>query len=98
MLHARAHVPMAMALMAGRIRVAEANFRHSWLDGGRVCRMRGSGPKARCRFELVKRLERAGIRRADQIVVLTERLRDWLIAKQPQAGRTDRGHPLLCRL
>lgn len=32
-------------------------------------------------FRMVKRLERAGIRRADQIVVLTMRLRDWLVGR-----------------
>ena len=32
-------------------------------------------------FRLVKRLERAGIRRAHQIVVLTNRLRDWLVER-----------------
>ena len=33
-------------------------------------------------FRAVKKLERAGIRRADQIVVLTRRMRDWLVEKK----------------
>ncbi len=42
----------------------------------------GFGKRDHCPFRLVKALERTGIRRADQIVVLTERLRDWMIANE----------------
>ncbi len=76
--HARAHVPMAMALMIRRLtgcrlvfdirglmaeEYADAGI---WKDGSVI-------------FRLVKWIERAGIQRADQIVVLTSRMKEWLI-------------------
>jgi glycosyltransferase involved in cell wall biosynthesis len=76
-LHARSHVPLAMALLARR-----------WVDCSIVFDIRGlmaeeyadAGVWAEnsLPFRLVKRLERAGIRHADQIVVLTQRMRSWL--------------------
>lgn len=80
-LHARAHVPMAMALLALRIRPFKVIFdirglmAEEYLDSG-------IWKEHSLPFRLVKRLERAGIQRADQIVVLTERLRAWLISQQ----------------
>lgn len=80
-LHARAHVPMAMALLALRIRSFKLIFdirglmAEEYLDSG-IWKER-SLP-----FRLVKRLEGAGIKRADQIVVLTERMRAWLISQR----------------
>lgn len=80
-LHARAHVPMAMAMLAERLvgcrlvfdirglmaeEYADAGV---WQDDSTV-------------FRAVKKLERAGIRRADQIVVLTRRMRDWLVEEK----------------
>jgi glycosyltransferase involved in cell wall biosynthesis len=78
-LHARAHVPLAMALLARvvapRCRLvfdvrglmaeeyADAGV---WAEGSRM-------------FRAVKWLERAGLRRAEQVVVLTERMRDWIV-------------------
>ncbi len=80
-LHARAHVPMAMALLAGRFMRAKMIFDIRGLMAEEYADAdlwkEGSLP-----FRLVKRLERAGIRRADRIVVLTERFRDWLVAHQ----------------
>ncbi len=79
-LHARAHVPMAMALLARRSTNVKLIFdirglmAEEYADSG--VWTEGSLP-----FRLVKRLERAGIQRADQIVVLTERMRAWLISK-----------------
>ena len=80
-LHARAHVPMAMALLALRIRSFKLIFdirglmAEEYLDSG-------IWKEHSLPFRLVKRLERAGIQRADQIVVLTERMRAWLISQQ----------------
>ena len=77
-LHARAHVPMAMALLARRFARVKLIFdirglmAEEYADAG--IWTRNSLP-----FRLVKKLEKAGIRQADQIVVLTERLRDWLV-------------------
>ena len=81
-LHARAHVPMAMAMLAARrlpgVRLvfdirglladeyADAGV---WREGSAI-------------FRAVKKLERAGIRRADGIVVLTRAARDWLVASR----------------
>ena len=81
MLHARAHVPMAMALLAQRSTPVKLIFdirglmAEEYVDSG-IWKER-SLP-----FRLVKALERTGIRRADQIVVLTERLRDWMIVNK----------------
>lgn len=78
-LHARAHVPMAMVLWARRFVSVKVIFdirgliAEEYVDAG-------IWTKRSLAFRLVKRVEGAGIRRADQIVVLTERLRDWLVA------------------
>ncbi|HEX5707255.1 MAG TPA: glycosyltransferase [Pyrinomonadaceae bacterium] len=80
-LHARAHVPMAMALVARTLERARVVFdirglmADEYADAG-VWR-EGSLP-----FRLVKALERAGARRADQIVVLTRRMRDFLVSER----------------
>ncbi len=77
-LHARAHIPLAMALMARRVVNCRLIFdirglmAEEYADAG-VWR-ENSAP-----FRAVKRLERSGIRRADRIVVLTRRMRDWLV-------------------
>lgn len=77
-LHARAHVPMAMALLARRVTRCKLIFdirglmAEEYADAG----IWGEGSP---QFRAVKRVERAGVRRAEQIVVLTDRLRDWLI-------------------
>jgi glycosyltransferase involved in cell wall biosynthesis len=76
-LHARAHVPMAMALLARRLAPCRTIFdvrglmAEEYADAG-VWR---EGSKV---YRAVKWLERAGLRRADQVVVLTERMRAWL--------------------
>lgn len=79
-LHARAHVPLAMALLARTFARARVVFdirglmADEYADAGVWAE--GSAP-----FRLVKALERAGARRADQLVVLTRRMRDWLVAE-----------------
>lgn len=76
-LHARAHVPMAMALLARRLAPCRTVFdvrglmAEEYADAG-VWREGSSIYRA------VKWLERTGLRRADQVVVLTERMRAWL--------------------
>lgn len=80
-LHARAHVPMAMALLA------------QWLIGCCVIfdirglmadeyHDAGIWSHRSLPFKLVKLLERTGIRKADQIVVLTCRMREWLLEQK----------------
>jgi glycosyltransferase involved in cell wall biosynthesis len=76
-LHARAHVPMAMAMLARWFAPCRTIFdvrglmAEEYADAG-VWR---EGSKV---YRAVKWLERAGLRRADQVVVLTERMRAWL--------------------
>jgi glycosyltransferase involved in cell wall biosynthesis len=80
-LHARSHVPMAMALMARRMVRAKLVFdfrglmAEEYVDGGVWAE--NSTP-----FRAVKKVERAGLRRADQVVVLTNKMRDWLIERK----------------
>jgi glycosyltransferase involved in cell wall biosynthesis len=78
-LHARAHVPMAMALLAQRFVRVKLIFDIRGLMAEEYADA-GIWPHDSRRFRMVKKLERAGIHRADQIVVLTQRLRDWLLA------------------
>ena len=80
-LHARAHVPMAMALLAQRRTPLKLIFDIRGLMAEEYADSGIWKPKS-LPFRLVKTLERAGIRRADQIVVLTQRLRDWMIASE----------------
>ena len=77
-LHARAHIPLVMALLARRLCGAKVIFdirglvadeyvdAGIWRESGRV-------------YKTIKWIERIGIARADQIVVLTERMHDWLV-------------------
>ena len=77
-LHARSHIPMAMAMLAG-----------PWARCGLVFDIRGlwaeeyvdigNWAEGSLPFRVIKKMERAGIRRADQVVVLTRRMRDWLV-------------------
>jgi glycosyltransferase involved in cell wall biosynthesis len=77
-IHARSHVPMAMALLAQQWASCRLVFdirglmAEEYADAGIWAE--GSPP-----FRVIKRVERVGIKRADQLVVLTNRLRDWLV-------------------
>jgi glycosyltransferase involved in cell wall biosynthesis len=84
-LHARAHMPLAMALLAQRFVRAKLLFDIRGLMAEEYADA-GIWSYNSMRFRLVKFLERAGIRRADQIVVLTNRLRDWLVAHNLKPG------------
>jgi glycosyltransferase involved in cell wall biosynthesis len=81
-LHARAHVPAAMALLArflaprlGFVFDIRGLMAEEYADAG--VWSRSSLP-----FRAVKWLERAAIKRADQIVVLTKVMRDWLVKER----------------
>jgi len=80
-LHARAHVPMAMALWAQRFSRFKVIFDIRGLMAEEYADA-GVWTERSLQFRLVKSVERAGIRRADQIVVLTERLCQWLILQK----------------
>ncbi|HZB46584.1 MAG TPA: glycosyltransferase [Pyrinomonadaceae bacterium] len=81
-LHARAHVPAAMAMLA-RVLVPRLRFvfdirglmAEEYADAGVWAK--GSPP-----FRAVKWLERAAVERADRIVVLTRVMRDWLVKEK----------------
>ncbi|HEV2707717.1 MAG TPA: glycosyltransferase [Pyrinomonadaceae bacterium] len=79
-LHARAHVPMAMALAARAVTRCRTIFDIRGLMADEYADA-GVWPEGSLPFRLVKRLEHAGIRRADRLVVLTRRMRDWLVAE-----------------
>jgi glycosyltransferase involved in cell wall biosynthesis len=92
-LHARAHVPMAMALLARRLAPCRTIFdvrglmAEEYADAG-VWR-EGSAV-----YRAVKWLERTGLRRADQVVVLTERMRAWL--SEAQLARAEKVTVIPC--
>jgi glycosyltransferase involved in cell wall biosynthesis len=80
-LHARGHMPMAMALLAKR-----------WCNVRLVFDIRGllaeeyeeAGvwKKNSPQFRAVQAIERAGLKHADQLIVLTRRLRDSLVERR----------------
>jgi glycosyltransferase involved in cell wall biosynthesis len=77
-LHARSHVPMAMALIANRSLRRSLVFdlrglmAEEYVDAGVWAE--GSPP-----FAAVKWVEKLGLRKADQIVVLTEKMKRFLV-------------------
>ncbi len=84
-LHARSHVPAAMALLTRRLVLGRRPalifdirglMAEEYEDAGRW-------PRDGLAFRLTKRVERAAIRSADGIVVLTERIRRQLFADAP---------------
>ncbi|HEX8180969.1 MAG TPA: glycosyltransferase [Pyrinomonadaceae bacterium] len=78
--HARSHVPLMMALMTQKLTGCRVVFdvrglmAEEYVDAGLWAE--GSLP-----YRAVKWVERAGLRRADQLVVLTRRMRAWVVAE-----------------
>ena len=77
-IHARAHVPMAMALLAQKVTGCRLVFDIRGLMAEEYADA-GVWAEGSLKFRAIKKLERAGIKRADQIVVLTRAMRDWLL-------------------
>lgn len=80
-LHARAHVPMAMALLARRF---GARCRLIFDIRGLMAEEyadAGIWKEDSSIFRLVKRVELRGIQKADQVIVLTRKFRDFLVTK-----------------
>jgi glycosyltransferase involved in cell wall biosynthesis len=75
--HARAHVPMAMALLAARATGCRLVFDIRGLMAEEYADA-GVWAEQSLKFRAIKMLERAGIRKADQVVVLTHAMREWL--------------------
>ena len=78
--HARSHIPLAMVLGA-RLWIrrpvvfdVRGLLADEYVAGGRW-------HESSFAYRAVKRLERFGLRKADQFVVLTRRARDWMIAE-----------------
>lgn len=80
-LHARAHIPLAMALLAQRLSACRLVFDIRGLMAEEYADA-GVWKETSLPFRLIKWLERKGVRRADQIVVLTERMRAWLVEQR----------------
>ncbi|HJQ32247.1 MAG TPA: glycosyltransferase [Pyrinomonadaceae bacterium] len=82
-LHARAHVPAAMVMLARAVFRARVRFvfdirglmAEEYADAG-------VWSEKSLPYRAVKRLERAAVRSADGVVVLTRRVRDWLVAER----------------
>jgi glycosyltransferase involved in cell wall biosynthesis len=80
-IHARAHIPLAMALIAARITRCLLVFdirglmAEEYVDAG-------VWAADSLKFRIIKRLEKVGIRKADQLVVLTEAMKRWLLNNQ----------------
>ena len=84
-LHARTHVPLMMALIVKALTNCKIIFdirgliAEEYADAG-VWR-EGSLP-----FRLIKRVERLGLKKAEQIVVLTDRMKNYLVANKLKAA------------
>src|SRR6185295_595814 len=76
-IHARAHIPLAMALLAQRATGCALIFDLRGLMAEEYADA-GVWAPGSLKFRAIKKLERAGLQRADQIVVLTNAMRDWL--------------------
>lgn len=77
-LHARAHIPLAMALLAARVTKCALIFDIRGLMAEEYADA-GIWTADSAKFRAIKRLERAGIRKADQLVVLTQAMKSWLL-------------------
>ncbi len=80
-LHARAHIPLAMALLAARVTKCALIFDIRGLMAEEYADA-GIWTENSANFRAIKRLERAGIRKADQLVVLTKAMKSWLLNNQ----------------
>jgi glycosyltransferase involved in cell wall biosynthesis len=77
-LHARAHIPIAMAFPAKWLTKCRVIFDIRGLMADEYADA-GVWKAGSTVFRIIKWLERAGIRHSDQVVVLTERLRNWIV-------------------
>ncbi len=86
-LHARSHIPLAMALLARAATRCRLVFDVRGLLAEEYVDI-GNWKEGSLPFRLIKGLERIGLRKADQIVVLTRRMYAWLIKEgSVDAGR-----------
>jgi glycosyltransferase involved in cell wall biosynthesis len=85
LVHARSHVPAAMALMLKRMLGCRVLFdmrgllAEEYVDAG-------NWKEGDLKFRLTKRMERAFFRKADRFVMLTQRIKDELLGSEPALG------------
>jgi glycosyltransferase involved in cell wall biosynthesis len=77
-IHARAHIPLAMALIAQRLTGCRLVFDLRGLMAEEYADA-GVWEPGSLKFRAIKKLERMGLQKADQIVVLTQAMRTWLL-------------------
>jgi glycosyltransferase involved in cell wall biosynthesis len=86
LIHARSHVPAAMALLLQRCCGYKFLFdvrgllAEEYVDGG-------NWRAGDLKFRLTKDMERAFFRRADEFVMLTQRIKDELVATEPALAK-----------
>ncbi len=80
-LHARAHVPLAMALIAQCVTRCRLVFDIRGLMAEEYADA-GVWAEGSLKFRVIKKLEKAGLKRADQVVVLTRAMREWLLEQR----------------
>lgn len=78
-LHARAHIPLAMALLGQKVCGGKIVFDIRGLIADEYVDA-GLWKENSLVFKVIKWIERAGVRKANQVVVLTERMFDWLVS------------------
>ncbi|HEX6730535.1 MAG TPA: glycosyltransferase [Pyrinomonadaceae bacterium] len=79
-IHARAHIPLAMILILRRLTQCFLVFDIRGLMAEEYADA-GVWTTDSLKFKAIKWLERAGLKRAHQIVVLTRAMSDWLVEK-----------------
>jgi glycosyltransferase involved in cell wall biosynthesis len=80
-LHARAHIPLAIGLLARLFIRAKLIFDIRGLIADEYVDAE-IWRKGSFAYRAIKRLESAGVKYSDRIVVLTEKMRDWLISNR----------------
>ena len=79
-LHARSHIPLAMTLAAGAWTSKPVVFDVRGLLADEYVAA-GRWRESSLVYRIVKRLERIGLQKADQIIVLTHRAQAWVVAQ-----------------
>ena len=77
-LHARSHLPLAMALLARAMTRCRLIFDVRGLMAEEYVDI-GNWKINSLPFRLIKALEKIGLRQSDQVIVLTRRMCDWLV-------------------
>lgn len=80
-IHARAHIPLAMGLLAKRATKCALIFDIRGLMAEEYADA-GVWTAGSLKFRVIKKLEALGIKKADQLVVLTEAMKNWLVTNQ----------------